>query len=108
VASAGGPATPKAPGGRLSWRPIHDTDARAERGYPTLLGPMVANDPSRSAAPCAPESARPGRTGSGLGLRARMGGARQGLLEPGPECRWDHVSPRGGLFPARAGARLVG
>ncbi len=32
---------------------------------------------------------------------------RQGLLEPDPECRWDHVPHGGDLFPARTGACLV-
>src|SRR6266481_8282363 len=68
---------------------------------------MVAVNPRGSLAPGASESARPGRAGSSPGLRARVGGARQGLLEPGPAWRWDHLPDRRGLFPARAGARVV-
>src|SRR6266404_9182106 len=68
---------------------------------------MVAADPGGGPALGASESPRPGGAGSGAGLRARVGGARQGLLEPGPEWRWDHVSHRRGLFPACAGARLM-
>src|SRR5437879_13873814 len=68
---------------------------------------MVAVDPRGSSAPGASKSARSRGAGSGAGLRARVGGARQGLLEPGPEWRWDHLPYRRGLFPARAGARVV-
>src|ERR1700738_408586 len=68
---------------------------------------MVAADPGGGPAPRAPEPARPSGAGSGAGLRARVGGARQGLLEPGPECRWDHIPHRRGLLSTRAGTRLM-